>query len=170
MKINNLSRPKVPAPPPPPTIRIKWSSPKCPVNFVLLFFSDRSENQDRRPGLRCTGAFSISSLQPLNRIQCEALPSWGFFVNRKSKMSALASSWPGHYWLLLCTPLTMTGSKISTSSSKSLIGKPRWPPWSIHRQTTKVAYCTHVHNVWFLQGLLFQNMSWRAPDPTCGRG
>ena len=27
MKINNLSRPKVPAPPPPSELRIKWSSP-----------------------------------------------------------------------------------------------------------------------------------------------
>ena len=37
MKINNLSRPKVPAPPPPP-LRIKWSSPNFQISFTPKFW------------------------------------------------------------------------------------------------------------------------------------
>ena len=43
----------------------------------------------------------------------------------------------------------LTGSKISTSSTKCVfsgpIGKTRWPPWHIRQ---KVAHCTQVHDMW----------------------
>ena len=63
-----------------------------------------------------------------------------FRANRKNKMAALASDWLRHFRLLLWNRWTgnqqnLTGSKISTSSTKFVffrpIGKPRWPPWPL---------------------------------------
>ena len=68
------------------------------------------------------------------------LPSLCFRTDRKNKMAALTTDWLRHFLFLLWNCRTefnenMTGSKISTSSTKFVffgpIGKSRWPPWPL---------------------------------------
>ena len=63
-----------------------------------------------------------------------------FRADRKNKMAALASDWLRHFRLLLWNRWTefnenLTGSKISTSSTKFVLFGPiekiRWPPWPL---------------------------------------
>ena len=113
-----------------------------------LCFSVQSEKQDGRPGLWLAETFSTSSLNPwteFNETWQEArsqrpVPSLCF-----SGSSEKQDGHPG-LWLaetFSTSPLkplnriqqNLTGSKISTSSTKFVffrpIGKIRWPPWPL---------------------------------------
>ena len=63
-----------------------------------------------------------------------------FWADQKNKLAAMASDWLRHFRLLLWNRWTefnktLTGSKISTSSTKFVFFRPiwktRWPPWPL---------------------------------------
>ena len=77
------------------------------LSQVCVFRVDRrSEKQHGIIGLWLADTFSTSSLTPVDRIQrnvtgSRPLPSLCFWVDRKNKMTVLASFWPRHFRLLI---------------------------------------------------------------------
>ena len=62
-----------------------WLEARSQHPLPNLCFSDRSENQDGRPGLWLTGAFSTSTLQPLNGIQRNLIGSKYLLLSSSTK-------------------------------------------------------------------------------------
>ena len=91
-----------------------WQEARSQRPLPSLCFSGWSEKQDGRPGLWLAETFSTSPLKPLNGIQQNFIGSkistssttFVFFGMIKKKMSALASNWLIHFWLLLWNPGT----------------------------------------------------------------
>ena len=99
----------------PPKVLIGWD--------IFDFFSETAEQNSTK----------LDRKEDLNVLYQVCV----FRSDRKNKMAALASDWLRHFRLLLWNrwiwiQRNLTGSKISTSSSKFvffwLIGKTRWPP------------------------------------------
>ena len=98
------------------------------------------------------------SLCPL---QCLCCSCW----SKKNKMAALASDWLIHLIststlkLLNAIQRNLTGSKISTSSSKLVFTGRSVNDFCKNRRPgrflKKVAHCTQVHDMWSFLGLLF---------------
>ena len=126
-----------------------WQEARSQRPLPSLWFSDRSEKQDGRPGLWFAKTFLTSPLKPLNGIQRNltgsklSMPSTTFVFFRQ--IGKKQNGRPG-LWLaktFLTSPLkplnriqrNLTGSKISTPSTKFVvfgpIGKTRWPPWPL---------------------------------------
>ena len=99
-----------------------------------LCFSDRSENQDGRPGLWLTETFSISPLKLLNKIQrnltgskiSTSFTKLMFFGPIKKKQDGRSTSdWLGHFRPIVIN--RWTEFDLNWQEARP-IGKPRIPP------------------------------------------
>ena len=92
------------------------------VNFHIFDFSSETAKRN---------STKLDRKQDLNSLYQGCV----FWADRKNKMAALASDWLRHFRLLLEIQQNLTGSKISTHSTKFVffgrIGKTRWPPWPL---------------------------------------
>ena len=124
-----------------------WRKARSQRLLPSLCFSGRSEKQDGRPGLWLADTFSTSSLKPPRRNATKL--DWKQDINVLYQvcvfraLSVKQDGCPGlwlaeTFWtsslkLLNWIQWNLTGSKISTSSTKFVffgpIGKTRWPPW-----------------------------------------
>ena len=138
-----------------------WRESRSQRPVPSLCFSDRSENQDGRPGLWLAEAFSTSPLKPLNGIPWNMTGSKISTYSTKFVFSGWSEKQDGrpNLWLAetFSTPplkplngiqLNLTESKISTSSTKFvffwLIGKNKiaaWPliGWTIFDFSSEIA-------------------------------
>ena len=122
-----------------------WQEARSQCPLPSLCFLGRSEKEDGRPGLWLTETFSTSPLKPLNEIQTKLdrkedlnvlYQVYVFRAGRKNKRP----SWPLTAETFSTSPLkplngiqrNLTGSKISTSSTKLMffgpVGKTRGRP------------------------------------------